>query len=49
MKMQKLSVITNIKNHPFLVAKVLSPDGDFVTVFWATYLSFHIWVYTKEE
>lgn len=48
-KTQKFSVITNIKSHPFLVVKILSPDGDFATIFWATYLSFHIWAYAKEK
>lgn len=33
----------------FLVAKVFSSYGDFVTVFWAIYLSLYTWVYAKEE
>lgn len=48
METQKLSVITQ-KATLFLAAKVFSPYGDFVTIFWAIYLSLYTWVYAKEE
>lgn len=49
MKIQQFSVIAPTKGHPFLVVKALSPHEGFVTIIWATCLSFHTWVHAKEE